>query len=79
MGKYKRIADAFGKTKHWVRNDDDFTYNYCEYEKDVYTGRCYKLEASTSLKSEMDGALVRRRIGKAVYENCLSEAKKVCS
>lgn len=76
MGKC--ITDAFGKVKHWVLSDNDFVYEYSNYEKDAYTGRCYRLTESTSLKPEMDGALVRRRISKAVYEACLKEAKKAC-
>lgn len=76
MGKY--ITDAFGKVKHWVLSDNDFVYEYSNYERDVYTGRYYRLTESTSLKQEMDGALVKRRISKSVYESCLEEAKKAC-
>lgn len=76
MGKC--ITDAFGKVKHWVLSDDDFVYEYSNYERDAYTGRYYRLTESVSLKSEMDGALVKRRISKSVYEACLEEAKKAC-
>lgn len=76
MGKC--ITDAFGKVKHWVLSDNDFVYEYSNYERDAYTGRYYRLIESTSLKSEMDGALVKRRISKSVYESCLEEAKKAC-
>jgi hypothetical protein len=76
MGKC--ITDAFGKVKHWVLSDNDFVYEYSNYERDAYTGRYYRLTESTSLKPEMDGALVKRRISKSVYESCLKEAKKAC-
>lgn len=76
MGKC--ITDAFGKVKHWVLSDNDFVYEYSNYERDACTGRYYRLTESTSLKPEMDGALVRRRIRKSVYEACLEEAKKAC-
>lgn len=76
MGKC--ITDAFGKVRHWVLSDDDFVYEYSNYERDDYTGRYYRLTESVSLKPEMDGALVKRRISKSVYEACLEEAKKAC-
>jgi hypothetical protein len=43
-------------------NDDDFKFDDSYYERDPCNGRCYRLEASVSLRPEMDGALVRRRI-----------------
>lgn len=76
MGKC--ITDAFGKVKHWVLNDDSFVYKYSGYERDYYTGRYYRLVESTNLRPEMDGALVRKRISKAVYEAYQEEAKKAC-
>lgn len=50
-----------------MRNEFDFTYNCTDYEKDLDSGRYYRLDASISLRPEMDGALVRRRISGAVY------------
>lgn len=44
-----------------------FTYNYTDYEYDEYTNRYYYWRGSNSLRSEMDGAVVRERIGKATY------------
>lgn len=48
-------------------NENCFSYNGIDYER--RDGRCYFLEASVSLRKEMDGALVCRRISKAVYES----------
>lgn len=76
MGKC--ITDAFGKVKYWVLSDDSFVYKYNDYERDSYTGRYYRLVESTNLRPEMDGALVKRRISKVVYEAYLKEAKKAC-
>ncbi len=44
-----------------------FTYSYSHYEYDEESGRYYQLVESCSLRPEMDGALVRRRISKEVY------------
>lgn len=44
-----------------------FTYNYTDYEYDEYTNRYYYWRDSSSLRPEMDGAVVRERIGKAAY------------
>lgn len=55
-------------------NENCFSYNGIDYEK--RDGRCYFLEASVSLRKEMDGALVCRRISKAVYESVLKKAKE---
>lgn len=63
----KIVNDAWGRVLHWVRNEFDFTYNGINYEKDRDSGRCYRLEASISLRPEMDGTLVRRRISGADY------------
>jgi hypothetical protein len=51
-------------------SDDDFQYNGTCYVRDKYSNRCYLLDASISLRVEMDGALVRRRISeKSFLEN----------
>lgn len=57
-------------------NENNFCYNGIDYERDTENGRCYILEASISLKKEMDGALVRRRISKTVYEDALKKIKQ---
>lgn len=44
-----------------------FTYNYTDYEYDEYTNRYYYRRGSIILRSEMDGVMVRERIGKAAY------------
>ena len=44
-----------------------FTYNDTYYEYDEFTNRYYFLSESCNLRPEMDGALVRRRIGKSAY------------
>lgn len=44
-----------------------FTYNDTDYEYDEYTNRYYYLRDSSSLRPEMDVAMVRRRIGKSAY------------
>lgn len=61
-------------------SDDCFRSDLYEYERDTYNGRCYRLEESYSIRPEMDGALVRRRIGRKEYEaalnHCLAEIEK---
>lgn len=79
MTQYKEISDYRGYTEHWYRNDNDFTYNFTEYERDENNGRCYRLVLSENLHDpNMDGALVRRRISKAEYESLLESCKAVC-
>lgn len=62
--------------KNFYINDNNFRYKMTDYERDEYNGRCYILEESISLRKEMDGALVRRRISKTVYEDALEKIKK---
>lgn len=61
-------------------SDDCFMSDLYNYERDAYNGRCYRLTESYNLRPEMDGALVRRRIGKKEYEaalnHCLAEIEK---
>lgn len=44
-----------------------FTYRGTDYEYDEETNRYYYFTESISLRPEMDGAVVRRRIGKSAY------------
>jgi hypothetical protein len=53
---------------YFVLNKNNFVCLGINYERDEYSGRCYRMEPSISLRREMDGALVRRRISKTVYE-----------
>lgn len=79
MGKYKIINDSRGYTKHWYRNENDFTYDGCNYERDEINGRCYRLDPSENMSDpRMDGALVKRRISRAVYEELLEKVQEEC-
>lgn len=60
--------------KDYFIDENCFSYNGIDYER--RDGRCYFLEESASLRKEMDGALVCRRISKAVYESMLKKAKE---
>jgi hypothetical protein len=46
----------------------EFQFLGSYYERDSYSGRCYRMEASVSLRREMDGWLVRRRISRGLYQ-----------
>ena len=72
----KCIKDFRGYVKHWIIDKNSFVYNFVNYEKDEYNGRCYILVGDCNLKPEMDGALVRKRISKKVYEEALKMAKE---
>ena len=52
-------------------SDDSFLFLDSWYERDVFTGRCYRMEPSISLRREMDGAQVKRRISKDQYRAML--------
>jgi hypothetical protein len=56
-------------------SDDDFMIDGSCYVQE--NGRYYRQEPSVSLRPEMDGALVRRRISKSQYCLMLREIKKV--
>ncbi len=71
----KIIKDVFGRPMYWKRSDFEFTCDGIEYEKDEFNGRCYRLEASTSLRSSTDGALARRRISVKEYETALHKCE----
>jgi hypothetical protein len=58
-----------------IINEDMFVLDGINYERDDWSGRYYRLEESISLRREMDGALVRRRISKKVYLKNLEECK----
>lgn len=73
----KIIKDFRGYVKHWIIDKNSFVYNFINYEKDEYNGRCYMLVESSNLKPEMDGALVRKRISKNAYEEALKKVKEV--
>lgn len=73
----KIIKDFRGYVKHWIIDKNSFVYNFINYEKDEYNGRCYILAESSNLKPEMDGALVRKRISKNAYEEALKKVKEV--
>ena len=70
-------TDYRGYVQHWIRSENDFTYNCMEYERDEENGRCYMLVESCNLRPEMDGALVKKRIKKSVYEKAFEECKKI--
>ena len=72
----KIIKDFRGYVKHWIIDENSFVYNFINYEKDEYNGRCYILAESSNLKPEMDGALVRKRISKNAYEEALKKVKE---
>lgn len=70
-------TDYRGYIEHWFRSENDFTYNFYGYERDVENGRCYILVESCNLRPEMDGALVKKRISKSEYEKALNDCKKI--
>jgi hypothetical protein len=56
---------------------DRFLSNGVNYEKDVWgLDRYYRLEESRSLRREMDGALVRRRISRAACEEAYRDCQR---
>lgn len=73
----KCIKDFRGYVKHWIIDKNSFVYDFINYEKDEYNGRCYILTESCNLRPEMDGALVRKRISNKAYEETLKKATKV--
>lgn len=73
----KCIKDFRGCVQHWIIDKNSFIYDFTNYEKDEYNGRCYILVESCNLRPEMDGALVRKRISKNAYEEALKKVKEV--
>lgn len=78
IGKGKNFHSCWEKNGHrWTSdfeysyNPQDgfksFTYQGVDYEYDEDTNRYYYLTESNNLRPEMDGAMVRSRIGKARY------------
>lgn len=74
----------------WIREDEfeiEVTLNYASAEKrhgidetyiyDKYTRRAYMLDDSRSLRPEMDGASVKRRIKKSVFDEALNTAIEI--
>jgi hypothetical protein len=62
---------------YFIANEDSFRLNGIPYERDKYSRRCYRMEPSITLKKDMDGALVRRRISNALYMENYRECKTV--
>lgn len=73
----KCIKDFRGYVQHWIINENSFVYDFVNYEKDEYNGRCYTLIESCNLRPEMDGALVRKRISKNEYEEAFKKVKEI--
>lgn len=73
----KCIKDFRGYVKHWIIDKNSFVYDFVDYEKDEYNGRCYILVESCNLRPEMDGALVRKRINNKAYEEAFKKAKEI--
>lgn len=67
--------------RYYFISGNDFMLDYTPFERDESNGRCYFLEVSTSMTSRAgrEGALVRRRISTAEYEQALARCKKVFS
>ncbi len=79
MALYRIIRGHGSYVKHFYKDDNSFTYDYYDYERDEYNGRCYRLEPSENMHDpEMDGALVKHRISRKLYEELLEKAKKAC-
>lgn len=73
----KCIKDFRGYVKHWIIDKNSFVYDFVNYEKDEYNGRCYILVESCNLRPEMDGALIRKRISNKVYEEAFKKVKEI--
>lgn len=67
-----RITDFRGITKTYIYSPDSFTYNFSNFERDDYNGRCYQMVETKNIRSQFD--LVRKRISKAEYEELLELA-----
>lgn len=78
IGKGKNFHSCWEKNGHRWTSDFEyscdsqngfksFTYQGVDYEYDEDTNRYYYLTESNNLRPEMDGAMVRSRIGKARY------------
>ena len=80
MSKWRYDSVNCKDAQNAYYNEICFKCNGYDYEQDEDNGRYYKLEPSTSLKPEMDGALVRRRISKKEFEarrsECLQAVEK---
>ena len=73
----KCIKDFRGYVQHWIIDKNSFIYDFINYEKDEYNGRCYMLIESCNLRPEMDGALVKKRISKNEYEEAFKKVKEI--
>ena len=72
----KFIKDSNGKIEYGILNDKEFVYEGINYEFVPYTGRYYRLEESCSFRPEMDGALVKHRIGQKVFSELLKKTRE---
>lgn len=68
MANYLKIEDTSGTIRYWYENDNRITYDYCQYERNVGDGRCYRLDPQG----------VHRRIKAAEYEDLLHKVKSEC-
>lgn len=73
----KIIKDYMGRPRYWFIDEDHVVYQGVNWERDPDNGRCYYLEASTSLRPEMDGALVKRRTSNSNFEIVKEAVKKI--
>ena len=66
---------TFDQNNRYFSNDD-FMFDGSYYIHDDYSDYYYRLEPSVSLRPEMDGALVRRRVSKSKYRLMLARLRK---
>lgn len=74
MSKWRYDSCNYRMAENAYYSETRFKCNGYEYEQDEDNGRYYKLEPSVSLKPEMDGALVRKRISKKEFETRKNES-----
>lgn len=60
----KCIKDFRGYVQHWIIDKNSFIYDFTNYEKDEYNGRCYMLIESCNLRPERTAHLSERESAK---------------
>ena len=60
-------------------NRNNFVHKGDFYDRDIYNGRCYRLEGSNSFHSRLgrEGGMARRRISAALFSKLLDECEKL--
>jgi len=74
----KTIGRSGSLSEHMIIDSLNFIYRGTWYRKDVWNGRCYRMEEPCGFYSRIgrEGGVARRRISAALFSSLLKECEE---